>query len=136
MRILLTGRNGQVGTVLVRALAPLGEVRATGRAELDVEDPDAIVAAVRGLRPGLIVNAAAYTAADGAEAHPDVALSVNAHAPRVLAEEAARVGAALIHYSSDHVFDGKKEGPYVEEDVTAPLNVYGRTKLLGEQGVR
>jgi len=136
MRILLTGRNGQVGSELVRSLAPFGEVHATGRADLDLADADALVAAVRALRPGLIVNAAAYTEVDRAESDPDAALAVNARAPRVLAEEAARLGAPIIHYSTDYVFDGEKEGPYLEEDAPGPLSVYGRSKLLGEEGVR
>jgi dTDP-4-dehydrorhamnose reductase len=136
MRILLTGRNGQVGSGLARSLAPLGDVHATGRADLDLADPDALVAAVRSLRPDLIVNAAAYTQVDRAESDPDAALEVNAHAPRILAEEAARLGAPIIHYSTDYVFDGEKEGPYREEDAPGPLSVYGRSKLLGEQGVR
>jgi dTDP-4-dehydrorhamnose reductase len=136
MKILLTGRNGQVGARLVRALAPLGEVHATDRAELDLADPDAIVATVRTLRPDLIVNAAAFTDVDRAESEPDEALAVNARAPRILAEEAARLGAPLVHYSTDYVFDGAKEEPYEEDDAPAPVSVYGRTKLLGEEGVR
>lgn len=136
MRILLTGRNGQVGAELVGALAPLGELEATGRAELDLCDADAIVAAVRSFRPSLIVNAAAWTDVDGAEARPGRALAVNARAPRVLAEEAARLGAGLVHYSTDYVFDGRKPEPYVEDDRPAPVNAYGRTKLLGEEAVR
>jgi dTDP-4-dehydrorhamnose reductase len=136
MRILLTGRNGQVGSALVRSLAPLGEVHATGRADLDLADPDALVAAVHALRPDLIVNAAAYTEVDRAESEPDAALEINAHAPRILAEEAAHLGAPIIHFSTDYVFDGEKEGPYREDDAPGPLSVYGRSKLLGEEGVR
>lgn len=136
MRILLTGRSGQVGAELVRALAPLGELEATGRAELDLRDPAAIARTVRAVRPSLIVNAAAWTDVDGAESRPEEALAVNARAPRILAEEAARLGAGIVHYSTDYVFDGRKPAPYDEDDRPAPLNVYGRTKLLGEVGVR
>ena len=136
MKILLTGRNGQVGSKLIRALTPLGQVHATDRTELDLADADAIVAAVRALRPDLIVNAAAFTDVDKAEIEPDEALAVNAHAPRILAEEAARLRTPFVHYSTDYVFDGEKEEPYDEDDTPAPLSVYGRTKLLGEEGVR
>lgn len=136
MKILLTGRNGQVGSKLAQSLAPLGDVHATGRGELDLTDPDAIVAAVHSVRPELIVNAAAFTDVDRAESEPDEALAVNAHAPRILAEEAARLGVPLVHYSTDYVFDGEKNEPYAEDDTPAPLSVYGRTKLLGEEGVR
>jgi dTDP-4-dehydrorhamnose reductase len=136
MKILLAGRHGQVGSKLTRTLAPLGQVCATDRAELDLTDPDAIVATVRALRPDLIVNAAAFTDVDRAETEPDQALAVNAHAPRILAEEAARLGVPLVHYSTDHVFDGEQDEPYAEDDPPAPLSVYGRTKLLGEEGVR
>jgi dTDP-4-dehydrorhamnose reductase len=136
MKILLTGRNGQVGSKLVRALAPLGQVHATDRAELDLADPDEIVGTVRALRPDLIVNAAAFTDVDRAESEPDEALAVNAHAPRILAEEAARLVVPLVHYSTDYVFDGEKDEPYEEDDAPGPLSVYGRTKLLGDEGVR
>lgn len=136
MRILLTGRNGQVGWELARSLAPLGEVIALERGELDLASGDSIVQAVREARPGVIVNAAAYTAVDRAEAEPELAMRVNAVAPGILAEEARRLGALLVHYSTDYVFDGAKDGPYTEDDATAPLNEYGRTKLAGEQAIR
>lgn len=136
MRILLTGRDGQVGWELNRALAPLGEVIACGRAELDLAVPDRIASVVRQARPQLIVNAAAYTAVDKAESEPGLAHAANARAPGVLAEEAKRAGALLIHYSTDYVFDGKKETPYVEDDEPNPLNEYGRSKLAGENAIR
>ena len=136
MRILLTGRNGQVGWELARSLAPLGEVMALERGELDLASADSIAQAVREARPGVIVNAAAYTAVDRAEAEPELATRVNAVAPGILAEEARRLGALLVHYSTDYVFDGAKDGPYTEDDVPAPLNEYGRSKLAGEQAIR
>jgi len=136
VKILLTGRNGQVGWELVRALGPLGEVAAYGHAELDLAVPDRIVAAVRSTMPDVVVNAAAYTAVDQAEHEPEAALAVNAIGVGVLAEEAKRVGAALIHYSTDYIFDGTKDVPYVEEDAPNPLNEYGRSKLAGERAVR
>ncbi len=136
MRILLTGRNGQVGWELSRALAPLGEVVAFDREGLDLAAPDQIVSAVRAVRPDVIVNAAAYTAVDRAESEPGAALAVNAVAAGVLAEEAQRAGALLVHYSTDYVFDGTKDAPYAEEDAPNPLNAYGRSKLAGEHAIR
>ena len=135
MKILIAGGAGQLGWELRRTLAIFGEVVAPSRDLLDLASVDSIVTAVRGVRPGLIVNAAAYTAVDKAESEPDLALKINGEAPRILAEEAASQGAALIHYSTDYVFDGRKAEPYREDDVAAPINVYGRTKLAGEQGV-
>ncbi|MEW6663477.1 MAG: dTDP-4-dehydrorhamnose reductase [Bacillota bacterium] len=135
-RILLTGKNGQVGWDLQRALAPLGEVVALGRQELDLADPGAVRRSVREVRPGLIVNGGAYTAVDRAEAEPALAMAVNGIAPGILAEEAREVGAALIHYSTDYVFDGTKPGAYSEEDEPSPLNVYGKTKLAGERAIQ
>lgn len=134
-RILLTGGTGQVGWELRRALAPLGEVVAPGRAELDLLDPGALRAAIRELAPRLVANAAAYTEVDRAESEPERAYAANATAPAVLAEEAARAGALLVHYSTDYVFDGEKGAPYAEDDPCAPLNVYGRTKREGEVAV-
>ena len=136
MRILLTGRNGQVGWELERKLAPLGEVIATDRATLDLADPDAIRRRVREAKPQIIVNAAAYTAVDHAESEPELAMQINGIAPGILAEEAKRLGALLVHYSTDYVFDGTKPGPYVENDLPAPANLYGKSKLAGEQAVR
>jgi dTDP-4-dehydrorhamnose reductase len=136
VRILLTGKNGQVGWELSRALAPLGEVVAFGREELDLAVPDRIVSAVRTVRPDVIANAAAYTAVDRAESEPEAAHTINAVAAGILAEEAKRAGALLVHYSTDYVFDGAKNAPYVEEDPPNPLNAYGRSKLVGEYSIR
>ncbi|MGD9954293.1 MAG: dTDP-4-dehydrorhamnose reductase, partial [Burkholderiales bacterium] len=120
---------------LVRELAPLGELRALDHGALDLADPDALVAACRDFRPGLIVNAAAYTAVDRAEGEPEAAEAVNARAPGILAGEAKRLGGVLVHYSTDYVFDGRKRTPYREDDPTGPLNAYGRTKLAGERAI-
>ncbi len=136
MKILLTGNNGQIGWELAHALAPLGEVSAFDRGGLDLAVPDQIVGAVRSVRPDVLVNAAAYTAVDRAESEPDAAHAVNAAAAAILAEEAKRVRALLIHFSTDYVFDGAKDTPYVEEDRPNPINVYGRSKLAGEQAIR
>jgi len=132
---LVTGGSGQVGFELVRELAVLGQVVAPTRAELDVADPRALRAFVRALAPTVVVNAAAYTAVDQAESDEAACALVNAEAPAVLAEEARRAGAALVHFSTDYVFDGRKGAPYVETDAPAPLNVYGATKLAGERAV-
>ena len=136
MRILLTGRNGQVGWELARLLPSLGDVLSTGRAELDLADADAIRRVVREAKPQLIVNAGAYTAVDKAESEPELAMRINGAAPGVLAEEAKRAGALLVHYSTDYVFDGTKSTPYVESDAPNPLSVYGRTKLAGERAIQ
>ena len=135
MRILLTGRNGQVGWELERSLGPLGEVIATDRAVLDLGDPESIRRVVREAWPAVIVNAAAYTGVDRAESEPEAAMRINGAAPGVLAAEARRLGALLVHYSTDYVFDGAKEAPYTEKDRTNPLNVYGKSKLEGEQAI-
>lgn len=132
MRILLIGKNGQVGSALAETLAPLGPVTALGRAELDFLDPRSIQREVRAARPETIVNAAAYTAVDRAEAERASAFAVNAEAVGVLAEEAKRLRARLVHFSTDYVFDGAKATPYTEEDRPGPLNVYGESKLAGE----
>ena len=136
MRILLTGPTGQVGWELAPRLAALGEVVALDRSALDLADAGVLRARVRDVRPDVIVNAAAYTAVDRAESEPELALAINGVAPGVLAEEAKRLGALLVHYSTDYVFDGTKEGAYVEDDATNPLSVYGRTKLDGERAIR
>jgi|SRR5215471_7144263 len=133
--ILVTGSNGQLGFELARLLAPSGNVIAADRAKLDLVDADAIVAAVRGAKPDIILNAGAYTAVDLAEKEASLAAAVNARAPGILAEEAKRIGAVLIHYSTDYVFDGARTTPYPEEAPTAPLNVYGETKLDGERAI-
>jgi len=135
LKILLTGRNGQVGWELERTLTPLGEVIATDRSTLDLADPDAIRRVVREVKPEIIVNAAAYTAVDKAESEPELAMRINGLAPGVLAEEARRIEALLIHYSTDHVFDGAKDEPYTEDDPPNPLNAYGRSKLAGDRAV-
>ena len=134
-RILLTGAGGQVGGELARMLPAHGDVIAMDRAALDLSDPDAIVAAVREARPDIVVNAGAYTAVDAAERERDLAFAVNARAPQVLAEEAKRLGAVLVHYSTDYVFDGTATTPYREDAPPAPLNVYGQSKLEGERAV-
>ncbi len=142
MRLLLLGRNGQVGWELQRSLAPLGEVIALDRNSVlpdggsgDLADLDGLRAAVRSLRPDGIVNAAAFTAVDRAESEPERAHAINAEAPGVLAEAAQAVGAWLVHYSTDYVFDGSGSAPWVEDDPTGPLSVYGSTKLEGEQRI-
>ncbi|HZR02081.1 MAG TPA: dTDP-4-dehydrorhamnose reductase [Burkholderiales bacterium] len=136
MKLLLLGKDGQVGWELGRALSPLGELVACGRREVDLTDLGALRQHVRHVRPDVVVNAAAYTAVDRAESEPDMAYRVNAEAVRVLAEEAARLGALLVHYSTDYVFSGNQDSAYVEDDETAPLSVYGASKLQGELNIR
>jgi dTDP-4-dehydrorhamnose reductase len=135
MNILVLGRDGQVGWELVRSMAPLGKVTATGRAELDLASDQAIRDAVRSVRPGLIVNAAAYTAVDRAESEPEPARRINVEAVATLADAAKAIDAAVIHYSTDYVFDGTKPEPYTELDLPHPLGVYGQTKLEGERAL-
>ena len=132
---LVTGGTGQLGFELKRTLASLGEVSAPARSALDLADLDCVSTFVRGLRPDVIVNAAAYTAVDAAESDADIALRVNAHAPGVLAREARAMGALFVHFSTDYVFDGAKGAAHVETDATSPLNVYGRSKREGELAV-
>src|SRR6267378_7093480 len=134
--IMLTGRNGQVGAELLRLLPQLGEVVAFGHDQLDLSNPSDICRTVREVRPQLIVNAAAYTAVDQAETDETTAQAVNAQAPGLMAGEAKKIGAALIHYSTDYVFDGVKRVPYDEADSANPINVYGKTKFAGEQAIR
>jgi dTDP-4-dehydrorhamnose reductase len=134
-RILVTGRTGQIGWELQSALAPLGTVVAPDRSGMDLANPDSIRRAIRDAEPQIIVNAAAYTAVDKAESEPDLAMQVNGIAPGVMAEEAKRLGAVLVHYSTDYVFDGTKKQPYVEDDPPNPLSQYGRSKLAGEQAI-
>ena len=135
IRVLVTGCRGQVGAELVRSLEGRAEVVARDHAALDLADPDAIIRCVRGERPRLILNAGAYTAVDKAESEIDAARAVNALAPGVLAEEARRNGALLVHFSTDYVFDGTKKDPYCETDATNPVNAYGLTKLEGEAAI-
>lgn len=135
-RILLTGRNGQVGWELERTLACLGDVTALDSRQMNLGDEAAIRAGVEQVQPDIIVNAAAYTQVDKAEAEPDMAERINATAPGILAEQAERRGAVLVHYSTDYVFDGSGERHWTEDDTPNPLNVYGRTKLAGEQAVQ
>ena len=134
-RVLLTGAGGQVGVELARTLHGRAEVFAFDRAALDLADPDAITSRVREVRPDVIVNAAAYTAVDRAEQELEAARAVNARAPGVLADEARRGGALLVHFSTDYVFDGSKPLPYLETDPTAPVNAYGLSKLEGEHAI-
>ena len=136
MRILLTGKNGQVGWELQRTLSTLGEVIALGQADMDLANPDAIRKICRDVKPNLIVNPAAYTAVDKAETEPALALAINGAAPGILAQEAQRLGAALIHYSTDYVFDGSKNTPYTEQDIPNPQNIYGSSKLAGERAIQ
>ncbi|MEM7228595.1 MAG: dTDP-4-dehydrorhamnose reductase [Planctomycetota bacterium] len=136
MKILLTGRDGQIGQSLRRLLPDVGELVATSRAELNLADAASIRSAVREIQPDLIVNAAGYTNVDRAEREPHIAMAINANACRTLAESAADIGASLIHYSTDYIFDGRSSTPYTPTDSAAPLNAYGRSKLAGEQAIR
>ena len=141
MKILLLGKNGQVGWELQRALAPLGELVACdfdspGALKADFAQPESLRALVRTVRPDVIVNSAAHTAVDKAESEPDFARALNATAPGVVAQEAAALGALMVHYSTDYVFDGSGQAPRDETAPTGPLSVYGRTKLEGEDAIR
>ncbi len=135
-RVLIVGRTGQVGRELALHFAGTHAVVAVDRGELNLGSPEQIHSVVAEAKPDVIVNAAAYTAVDRAEAEPEVAEAVNARAPGVLAEAARKTGALLVHYSTDYVFNGAKSVPWVEDDPTGPLNVYGRTKLAGEEAIR
>ena len=136
MRILLTGKNGQVGFELQRALAPLGEVIAVDQNECNLADQNAIRSLVGEIRPDIIVHPAAYTAVDKAESEPDIAFAINGVAPGVLGEEAAKINALVVHYCTDYVFDGVKQAHYTEDDLPNPQSVYGKSKLAGEQALR
>ncbi|WP_025918369.1 dTDP-4-dehydrorhamnose reductase [Herminiimonas sp. CN] len=136
MKILLTGKTGQVGYELERSLQGLGEIIALERSQMDLADLDQVRDVIRAVKPSLIVNPAAYTAVDKAESEPELAMRINGDAPGVMAEEARRLGAAMIHYSTDYVFDGAKTTPYLETDPAGPINVYGATKLAGEQAIQ
>ena len=136
MRFLLTGKNGQVGFELQRALAPLGEIVAVDQAECDLINETAIRTLVRTTKPNIIVHPAAYTAVDKAESEPDSARILNAEVPGILGEEAARIDALVVHYCTDYVYDGYKEGWYTEDDQPNPKSVYGATKLAGTQALQ
>jgi len=136
MRLLVIGANGQIGWELTRSLMPLGHVGAMDRATCDLGQPESLPEIIRGAKPDVLVNAAGYTAVDKAEHEESLATLINATAVGVLAQAAHRIGALFVHYSTDYVFDGAKDGPYVEDDAPAPLNAYGRSKLAGETAVR
>ena len=136
MKILLTGMHGQVGFELQRALAPLGQIVAVDQTECDLADAAAIRRLLAAARPDIVVNPAAYTAVDRAEAEPERALAINGRAPGVFGEEAAKIGALVVHYSTDYVFDGTRQGAYTEDDRPNPQSVYGRTKQAGEQALQ
>ena len=135
MKILLTGANGQLGVELGRSLKGMGELVALDRTRMDLADLDQVRAVIRTVRPDLIVNAAAYTAVDRAEHDAALAYRINGDGPALMADEAALLGAALVHFSTDYVFDGSKGGPYRETDVPRPINVYGASKLAGEEAL-
>jgi dTDP-4-dehydrorhamnose reductase len=141
MRILLTGVTGQLGWELQRTLMTIGEVIPVGRSvsdpilQMDLAQPDSIRRTIREVKPDLIINPAAYTAVDKAESEPELAMAINGIAPGAIAEEAKRLGAAVIHYSTDYVFDGTKITAYTEKDQPNPQNIYGKTKLAGEQAI-
>ena len=134
--ILLTGKNGQIGRELATMLPTVGNLVAVGRDELDLSKPDEIRNLIRKINPQLIVNAAAYTAVDKAESEESLATAINAQAPGIMAEEAKKLGAELVHYSTDYVFAGLKTTPYNEDDAPNPQSVYGRTKLQGEKAIQ
>jgi len=134
--ILLIGKNGQIGWELERSMAPFGRVVALDYPQIDLSKPDSIIQTLRAIKPNLIVNAAAYTAVDQAEIEPDLAMDINGIAPGIFAEEAKKLGAFLVHYSTDYVFDGSKTTPYMEEDEPNPLNMYGKSKLEGDKAIQ
>jgi dTDP-4-dehydrorhamnose reductase len=136
MKILVTGMHGQVGHALQQVLSNHHEVVAVDREQFDLSDVQAIREAIQTIRPALVINPAAYTAVDKAESEPELAFAINAIAPRIIAEEAARIGAGLIHFSTDYVFDGSKPSPYIETDQVNPLSVYGHSKLIGELAIQ
>lgn len=136
MKILLIGKTGQIGYGLERELQSCGQIIAPDRSQMDLSNVAQVRDVIRSARPALIVNAAAYTDVDRAEDEPETAMQINAHAPEIMAIEARKIGAAIIHYSTDYVFDGTKGGPYVEEDLPNPINAYGASKLAGEQAIQ
>lgn len=135
-RVLIVGAAGQLGRELQRSFADFGAITAVDRESIDLAVPEEIRALVQQVKPSVILNAAAYTAVDRAESETEQAMAINAGAPRVLAEEARQKGALLVHYSTDYVFDGTKEGPWTEDDAASPLSVYGASKLAGEQAIQ
>ena len=135
-RVLIVGNAGQVGVELQRSFADSCEVIGVDRESVDLAQPDQVRSMVRRVEPGIILNAAAYTAVDRAESEKEMATAINAEAPRILAEQALRLNALLVHYSTDYVFNGAKPGPWTEQDAPAPLNVYGATKLAGEEAIQ
>jgi dTDP-4-dehydrorhamnose reductase len=135
MRILITGKNGQVGTELSRFYQSQGDAVLTGRPECDLSSEQSIRDVVGRVKPAVIINAGAYTAVDQAEKERALCFAINADAPRILAQEAARLDALLIHYSTDYVFNGEKSGPYLESDPVSPLGVYGESKVAGEAAI-
>lgn len=136
MKILLIGKNGQVGWELQRSLAPLGEVIALDRIQCDLSLPETIPEIIQNVKPDIIVNAAAYTAVDKAEKEIELAEKINAESPRIIAEEARKINALMVHYSTDYVFNGEKSSAYNEGDAVDPINIYGATKLKGEQAIQ
>jgi dTDP-4-dehydrorhamnose reductase len=135
LRILISGQHGQVSQALQHSLKDLGELIVLGRDQLDLSQPESIRSAVRQIKPDLIINAAAHTAVDQAESEPELAYAINATSPGVFAEEAAALGIPFIHYSTDYVFDGSKDGAWTEADMPNPLGVYGSSKLAGERAI-
>jgi dTDP-4-dehydrorhamnose reductase len=135
-RILVTGIHGQLGQELKQTLSPLGEVIGVGRETMELTQPTSICQVIADAKPDLIVNAAAYTAVDKAETELELAHGINAIAPTIMAQEAQKLGATLLHVSTDYVFDGQKNTPYLEDDRTNPLSVYGKSKLAGEEGIK
>jgi dTDP-4-dehydrorhamnose reductase len=136
LKILVTGKTGQVGYELERSLQGLGEIIALDRKQMDLTNLKEIRNVIQTIKPGLIINPAAHTAVDKAESEPELARLVNTEAPAVIAEECKKLGAVMVHYSTDYVFDGNKGAPYTEDDPTSPINIYGRTKLGGEQAIQ
>lgn len=134
-RVLILGSGGQLGTELQSSFAAAGEVLVSDQGTLDLSNEGLVRAAVREAGPAIILNAAAYTAVDRAESEPDIAMAINARAPEILAEEASRLGALFVHYSTDYVFDGSKKGAWIESDEPHPINIYGSSKLAGERAV-
>ena len=136
MHILLLGKYGQLGWELQRTIAPLGDILALDFPQIDLKQEGSLREPIHDIRPRVILNATAYTAVDRAESEPEIAQAINTHAPRMMAEEAKKIGAAIIHYSTDYVFDGTKGSDYLEQDTPNPLNVYGQSKLAGERAIQ